>query len=117
MMEGGCVQGEERRRGPMFGECPMHPGNPMLDCSQCRLDKLQVEKPYEHVNHPKHYNEHPSGVEAIDIIEHMPFNIGTAMKYLWRAGLKPNQPMEQDLDKALWYINREKERLTKARQK
>jgi Protein of unknwon function (DUF3310) len=68
---------------------------------------------YEHVNHPKHYNNNPSGVEAIDVIEHMAFNIGSAVKYLWRAGFKPGAAAEQDLDKAIWYITREKERLNK----
>lgn len=57
------------------------------------------------VNHPKHYNVHPSGVECIQIVEHMGFNIGNAIKYLWRADDK-NQPIE-DLEKAVWYIQRE----------
>ena len=39
------------------------------------------------VNHPAHYNTHPSGVECIEITEHFNFNIGNAIKYLWRAGL------------------------------
>jgi len=57
------------------------------------------------VDHPQHYNSHPSGVECITIIEHMPFNIGSAMKYLWREGLKANSI--EDLRKAMWYIERE----------
>jgi len=57
------------------------------------------------VNHPKHYTEHPSGVECIEIVEHMPFNIGAAMKYLWREGLKGSS--DEDLRKAIWFINRE----------
>ena len=68
---------------------------------------------YEFVNHPKHYNDHPSGVECIDIIEHLTFNVGSAVKYAWRAGLKPGEDTLQDLDKAIWYLNREKERLGK----
>lgn len=100
------------KTGPvMFGECPMHPGNPMLSCSQCVLEGLarrDTDKPYEHVNHPPHYNKHPSGIECIDVIEHMPFNTGTAMKYLWRAGLKPGQESEQDLKKAIWYTERQR---------
>lgn len=60
------------------------------------------------VDHPQHYNAHPSGVECIDIVEHLPFNIGNAMKYLWRADQK-GRPVE-DLKKAAWYINREIER-------
>ena len=39
------------------------------------------------VNHPKHYNSHPSGVECIDIVRHYDFNIGNVIKYVWRAGL------------------------------
>lgn len=63
------------------------------------------------VNHPKHYTSHPSGVECIDIIEHMTLNCGSAIKYLWRAGLKrdalgDSREME-DLRKARWYVERE----------
>lgn len=57
------------------------------------------------VNHPKHYTEHPSGVECIEITEHMNFCVGNAIKYLWRAGLKGEQV--EDLRKARWYIDRE----------
>lgn len=61
------------------------------------------------VNHPSHYTTHPSGVECITITEHMNFNLGNAMKYIWRAGLKGNE--RQDLEKAIWYINRELQRV------
>ena len=57
------------------------------------------------VNHPKHYTEHPSGVECIEITEHMNFCVGNAIKYLWPAGLKGEQV--EDLRKARWYIDRE----------
>lgn len=66
---------------------------------------------YEFVDHPKHYNLHPAGIEAIDVIEEMTWNIGTAMKHLWRAGLKPGVNAGQDLRKAIWYIEREIKRL------
>ena len=65
----------------------------------------------EIVDHPPHYTSHPSGIEAIQITEHMNFCVGNAMKYLWRAGLKSESPIE-DLQKAQWYINRELERLS-----
>lgn len=68
----------------------------------------------EKVNHPAHYNLHPSDVECIDVIEFFPFNIGNAIKYLWRAGLKTSDPIE-DLKKAVWYVNREIERLGKTK--
>lgn len=57
------------------------------------------------VNHPPHYNQHPSGVEAIQVCEHMGFNLGNAMKYVWRADFKSNAI--EDLEKAIWYIRRE----------
>lgn len=57
------------------------------------------------VNHPKHYTNHPSGIECIDVVEHMGFNLGNAIKYIWRADLK-NDAIE-DMKKAIWYINRE----------
>lgn len=59
------------------------------------------------INHPKHYTSHPSGVECIEVVEHYPFNVGNAIKYLWRAGLKEGVSDLQDLEKARWYINRE----------
>ena len=42
----------------------------------------------DNVNNPKHYTSHPSGVECIEIAEILPFNLGNALKYLWRAGKK-----------------------------
>ena len=63
------------------------------------------------VNHPKHYTSDPSGVECIQITRHRNFNIGNAIKYLWRAGLKESNSDVQDLEKAIWYINDEIKRL------
>lgn len=57
------------------------------------------------VNHPAHYTQHPSGVECIQITEHMGFCLGNAMKYIWRADLK-NDGLK-DLKKARWYLDRE----------
>ncbi len=59
---------------------------------------------------PKYYKEHPSGVECIDIARYYCFSIGNAIKYLWRAGLKQENGMDntakeiEDLNKAVWYI-------------
>lgn len=59
------------------------------------------------VNHPRHYTEGfaPVTIECIDITRHMPFTVGNAFKYVWRAGKKggPEKTLE-DLRKALWYI-------------
>lgn len=62
------------------------------------------------VNHPPHYTQHPSGVECIQITEHMNFCLGNAVKYIWRAGLKSEDAVE-DLKKARYYIEREIKRL------
>jgi hypothetical protein len=65
------------------------------------------------VNHPPHYTAHPSGVECIQITEHMSFNLGNAIKYVWRAGGKGNAI--EDLRKARWYLDREIARLERGK--
>lgn len=72
---------------------------------------MQAGTQHDPVNHPKHYTAHPSGVECIDVVEHMGFNLGNAVKYIWRADLKGNAI--EDLQKAQWYIAREIEKRTK----
>ena len=64
------------------------------------------------VNHPEHYTSHPSGVECVQITEHMGFCLGNAVKYIWRADLKADAI--EDLRKARWYITREIERRLRA---
>jgi hypothetical protein len=63
------------------------------------------------VNHPPHYISDPSGVECIEITRHRNFNIGNAIKYLWRAGIKDDSKQIEDLKKAVFYINDEIKRL------
>ena len=60
----------------------------------------------EMVDHPQHYQS-SGGIEAINVIESfkLGFNLGNAIKYILRADSKGNK--KQDLEKALWYINRE----------
>ena len=59
----------------------------------------------DNVNHPSHYGNHPSGIECIQVTEHMNFCLGNAVKYIWRADLKGNAV--EDLKKARWYLDRE----------
>ena len=72
-----------------------------------RLNKVQEGL----VDHPMHYNQHPSGIECIEIARHYCFSIGNAIKYLWRAGLKQEVGKSdvtkeiEDLEKAKWYID------------
>jgi hypothetical protein len=65
------------------------------------------------VNHPPHYNAHPSGIECIDVVEHMNFNLGNAIKYIWRCSLKGDAI--EDLRKAAFYIAREIDRRERTR--
>lgn len=60
---------------------------------------------------PDHYTSHPSGVECITITEHMGFNLGNAIKYIWRCDMKGEEI--DDLRKARWYLSREIERRLK----
>ena len=58
------------------------------------------------VNHPKHYAGVPVTVECIDVTRHLPFSLGNAVKYIWRAGKKGGPEKEiEDLEKAKWYLN------------
>lgn len=91
------------------------------DAAQLSFDLNSQESTYkvssnDPVNHPKHYTQHPSGVECIQVTEHYNFCVGNAIKYLWRAGLKnndadPKLKQIEDLNKAIWYIRREIENL------
>jgi hypothetical protein len=63
------------------------------------------------VNHPAHYTD--GKIEVIDFIEDkgLNFHRGNAVKYIARAGKKdPNKEVE-DLEKAVWYLQREIDRL------
>jgi len=66
----------------------------------------------EMVNHPAHYNKHPSGIECITIVQEFNFNLGNVIKYVWREGLKPNTDSVEDLRKALFYLEQEIKRRT-----
>lgn len=67
----------------------------------------------DNVNKPAHYTSDPSGIECIQITRHRNFNIGNAIKYLWRAGLKQDTDRSiiekhvEDLRKAIFYIDDE----------
>ena len=69
------------------------------------------------VEHPQHYNCHPSGIECIEIARHMDFNLGNVLKYIWRHGQKKRdnegvlEKAIEDLEKAAWYLNDEIEML------
>ena len=63
------------------------------------------EQTTDNVNQPKHYCSHASGIECIQIAELLPFNLGSALKYLWRKGLKWDE--NEDVKKAIFYLRRQ----------
>lgn len=64
----------------------------------------------DNINHPSHYNQY-DGIEVIDLTEQMNFNRGNAVKYICRAGFKNPDTEVEDLEKAVWYLRREIDRL------
>lgn len=103
------------RGQPIDGICPAH-GEPE-PCFTCANLVSGYDEPEDGgaasdpVNHPRHYNEHGSGVECIDIVEWFGFNLGNVIKYVWRADEKGGL---EDLRKAAWYIAREIDRREKS---
>ena len=78
-----------------------------VDCKDDKVDEVDAffKRMKDVVNQPPHYTKHPSGIECIQVTEHMGFNLGNAIKYIWRCDLK--QDAIEDLKKAKWYIERE----------
>lgn len=76
--------------------------------SEAIKEWVDVKEEDDVVNKPPHYTEHPSGIECIQVTEHMSFNLGNAIKYIWRCDLKKDAI--EDLKKAKWYIEREIDR-------
>jgi hypothetical protein len=68
-----------------------------------------VEATADPVDRPEHYTRYP--VEPIELTQHLNFCRGNAVKYLIRAGHKDAAREVEDLRKALWYVEREIERL------
>lgn len=96
---------------PYCPETPSALGKYILEMQKVRRDQEQVAKvaevkpePADPIN-PSHYKNHPSGVECIEIAEHWPFNLGAALRYMWRVDDK-DTPVE-NLKKALWHLERE----------
>ena len=61
----------------------------------------------DNINHPKHYEDAGYLVQPIDVCQELPFCLGSAVKYLCRAGNKEGCPELEDLKKAQWYLNRQ----------
>ena len=76
-----------------------------IDGKTCAGYDSKACKAPDMVNNPKHYNNHPSGVECQTIIEHFSYHLGCAVKYIWRCDDKFNAI--EDLQKAIKSIQSE----------
>lgn len=116
-MERLVAEGRATKSGGVYYVHPHHQ-EPVSDGTKMQMAAMMqgTTKPagFDPVNRPEHYNSHPSGVECVDITEHMTCMIGCAIKYLWRHGQKAGADADQDLRKAIWCIERERLRLQKA---
>lgn len=74
----------------------------------------QIQQFEQLITNPPHYTY--SSIEPINVIEawELRFHLGCVVKYICRAGRKGNRI--DDLKKARWYLNREIERLSAARE-
>ncbi len=73
-----------------------------------------MDNPVDNVNHPPHYLAREiycncpidkTEIECIDISRHFNFNLGNAIKYIWRCDFKDKK--KEDLQKAIWYLANE----------
>lgn len=88
---------------------PKHPLKDVIIMNE-KKDNVNTER----VNHPAHYGGDTT-YEAIKVIEawDLGFNLGNAVKYISRAGKKYPGSGIEDLKKAVWYLNRQIENLSK----
>jgi hypothetical protein len=75
------------------------------------VDTTATTTTHDPVSAPSHYTRFPNGVQPIDLLEHLPFNLGAAGKYILRAGHKG--PAAEDIRKAIWFLERELKRVSK----
>lgn len=107
--------------GPQPGASPSVPVPTKVDALHAMVHDMagtlqRVMVPIEEVHHPAHYGGADNPYEAVKVIEawELGFNLGNTLKYINRAGKKPNAAKLKDLRKAMWYLNREIENLGKS---
>lgn len=82
------------------------------------MSDIEQQKTNDPVNHPNHYVSLGAHclqcckpIEYIDIVRRFNFNLGNAIKYIWRSNFKENTM--QDLQKAIWYLQDEIMRISR----
>lgn len=69
-------------------------------------EEFEPVEDFDPVDRPKHYTD--GKIEVIDFIEDkgLGFCLGNAVKYIARAGKKDPTKEVEDINKAIWYLNR-----------
>ena len=64
--------------------------------------------PEKKLTYPTYYGGHDNPYEAIKIIEqlNLNFHLGNVFKYIIRAGKKDSNKEIEDLNKAMWYLEK-----------
>ena len=101
---------DSKLKGSLLSADPKSNDTPKLVIDRADLSLMLSAS--DTVDHPSHYHA-ASGIEVIDAIEawELNFALGNAIKYIARAGRKDPKKATEDLSKALWYIERELDRL------
>lgn len=90
--------------------CGLWNSDSIENAEQASEDGNNAEE-YDYVDHPSHYGGADNPYECIKVIEawglDKNFDLGTAVRYINRVGKKPDNSVVQDLEKAVWYLNRE----------
>lgn len=73
-------------------------------------EKKKNDKIFSKPDNKQNYYNSKSGMSTMDVIEDFgienDFYLANALKYILRAGKKPDNSVTSDLEKAIWYLNR-----------
>lgn len=101
-----AVRAAMRKKAKLLAEQRVPNVNPTITIAPTSTGQIEMFEPAsDPVNHPSHYKV--GGIETIDFIEakKLNYNLGNVVKYVTRADHKGNR--KQDLEKAMWYLQRE----------
>ena len=88
-------------------ECDQYFAEGFLEANDC----IRQENEDDPVNHPSHYNT--DKYECIEVLkeiltpeQYSGFCIGNTVKYIWRCGKKDPAKKLEDMEKALFYLDK-----------
>jgi len=117
-LDTGCkIEGLDEVIGQLVDSCEFYPE----DIRSIVSKSGETTATIDNVNHPKHYTwlKDKCGIEVIDIVRHMNFNLGQILKYILRLGHKNDnnfsnyEKILSDLHKAEYYLKMEINRVDK----